>query len=264
MVEYLTLTQSGMLGSALSGIIVGVMTLAGVYLTHKFDLQKQKRKENSEIEQIRNGLITELRLTDKWLAKVLYVIYDISALENSIYTINRGELENNIQYDLEFTIKVLSSLKTSRAFSKNIYQSNADKIGKLNHESTKFLIRAYSHVEEVKSEMDRLSELLDVDERNQIDQEGWETKEDVPKEVYEVYNSIQSEILLAIIYQKSAVKSLGGSVTQDDRAALALAISQRSPRSQSEEELYEITNKMYEYSDNWEEFKELVDLPQAV
>lgn len=258
MAVYPILIQSGMIASALSGIIVGVMTLAGVYLTHRFDLQKQRRRENSEIEQVRNSLVTEIRLTDDWLAKVLYVMYDISALENSIYTLDRGELEENVKFDLEFKIKVLASMKTSRSFSKDIYESNADKIGKLDQESAKYLIRAYSHIEEVKSEMDRLSQLLDVNDRHSIDQEGWETEDDVPMEVYEAYNSIRSEILLAIIFQKSAIHSLSGNITKDDRATLALAISQRSPRSQSEEAINDLASKAYDYSDSWDEFKDLI------
>lgn len=157
--NWLTSIPVAIWGSLLAGGMTLVGVLIGQYAIHR----RQERQAEKELEVLIDALIVELRTADHWLESLLYITHDLDKAKEFTHSLTEEQIET-FDTDRQLRLGALVFTPSQHRPSTNVFQSNADKIGKLDSEAARHVIEAYSSISVLKSSLQNLQDATNFEE----------------------------------------------------------------------------------------------------
>lgn len=237
--------------------ITGAMTLAGVVVGQYAIRRRQERKAEKELEAVHDALAAELRTADEWLEQLLYVAHDLSKAQENAYALTEEQYEEAFKSDFNARLSIYRFTADNQQFSKDVFRSNANKLGEIDSEIAEAVIQTYNQIETLNKSLGNLKYAVSYEELASNSDVDWTTGAGLSSEVFMLKQQIESAVFPAILFQKMTLARLGDTGTESDRAAVAFAFSHMEAQSKEQEQFQQYLQKYMEKYDI-STFEELV------
>lgn len=233
------------------------MTLFGVAVGQYAVHRRQEKQEEREIEALRDALAVELRTSDDRLEHLLYVAHDLDRVRESAYGLTEEQYQEAFEHDLNAQLSLFRFAADTPHFSKTVFNSNADKIGKLDSEVAEAVIQTYGRLETLDQSLQNLKSVLNYEELVLNRDIDWSTGAGLDTEIWMAKVQLESAVSSALLDQKTTLARLGDTGTESDRAAVAFALFHTDAQSEKEGQTQDFLEKYME-EHNLASFEELV------
>lgn len=222
------------------------MTLVGVLLGQYAIYRREERKAEKERESLRNALAVELRVSDDFLERLLYITYDTERFKEKFFRVTPKLFDEAFNSDLHAQLSNYRFTADQQPFSTSVYESNAGELGELDDKTARYVIEAYNQLGDLYTSLNHLSEVIGHDDLFLADDVDWSSGAGLSPEVLLHKTQIERNVRWAVIWQKFALSHLGDELSEDDRLAAVVAYSAGDPQSEDHRQLKQFIEKYRE------------------
>ena len=230
-------------------LIAGILTLLGVVVGQFSIYWREEEKKNQELDALRDAIAVELQTMDDTLEGLLYAAHDMEIAKENAYALTDEQYEETFKSDLQAQITFILTRVEEVPDGIEVYESNADKIGKLDTSEAEGVIHTHRALRSLYQRLQQFGSAINHDDLVLNDEINWKTGGGLDQEVLTEKAMIETQIVNVVVGQKMTRARLGYAPSDHDRALIAYALSRDSPKSKEHDRTQEFLDEYIEESD---------------